>query len=226
MGSLPIYPGRDLIRGLGYSQKVSDDFFVATSTTATGAQIDVGLAQYPLHSYELTYNFIRDGVRRGPGVRAALEYRTMRGFFLQIGGMLGRFLYKDIDDYQVRQNSIGVGDGITTTFTLTRTFGANGYFGTEPVGMVNTDPSEPFNVYLGGSATPLPQPGNYTLNTANPAANTITFATAPLVGQAIAVDMGYFYYCKLGDNSSTLEKFMDRLWKLDKVTLQTCRPGA
>lgn len=221
--SLPIYPGRDLIAGLAYSQKITDNWFRTTATTATGAEIDVGQAQYPLHDYELTYAFLRDGIRWGPGARATLEYRTMRGFFLQMGGSLGRCLYKDIDDHQVFQNQIGVGDGSTTTFVLTRTFGANGYEATEPVGQVDTD--EPFAAYLNKSSTAL-DPSLYTLSTANPVANTITFVTAPPLGQSINVDMSYFYYCKLADNSNTFEKFMERLWMLSKVTLRSCRPGA
>jgi hypothetical protein len=38
--------------------------------------------------------------------------------------------------------------------------------------------------------------------------------------------MAYFYYCKLSANSNTFEKFMDRLWQLQKVTLHSCRTGA
>lgn len=224
--TLPVYPRRDLLRGLAYSSKWSPGFYnVDPAVTATGAEIDVGLAQYPLHDFELTYAFLRDGVEWGPGARATLEFRTLMGFHLQIGGTLGRFLFHNVDDYQVFQNQIGVGDGATTTFILTRTFGANGYGGTEPVGMVNTDPSQPFNVYLGGSALAA-DPSTYTLSTANPVANTVTFKTAPAPGQTINVDMSYFYYCKLSQNSNTFEKFMDRLWMLNKVSIHSCRPGA
>jgi len=223
--SLPVYPSRDLLPGLTYNAKWSPIFFNApTATTATGADIDLGLAQYPLHAFELTYEMLRDGLGWGAGrVLPTLEFRTMMGFHLQAAGALGRFLFRNVDDHRVFQNQIGVGDGAATTFTLTRTFGANGYFGTEPVGQVDT--AEPFNVYLAGSATPLPATA-YTLSTAAPVANTVTFASPPPSGAAIAVDMSYFYYCKLADNSNTFEKFMERLWMLNKITLHSCRPGA
>lgn len=224
--TLPIFPDRSLLRGLAFSQKWSPKFFNATATTATGADIDVGLAQYPLHDFELTYEFLRDGIGWAawpPNARATLEFRTMMGFFLSIAGTLGRFLYQNVDDYSVTQNEIGVGDGTTTVFTLTRAFGANGYTASEPVGQVDT--TQPFNVYLAGSATPL-NASAYTLSTANPCANTVTFATAPALGQSVRVDMSYFYYCKLAQNAATFEKFMDRLWSLNKVTLHSCRPGA
>jgi hypothetical protein len=221
--TLPIYPARDVLPGLAFSQKWSPTFFnMPTATTAVGADIDLGLAAYPLHDFELTYEFLRDGVRWGrPG--ATLEFRTMMGFHLMIGGTLGRFLFRNVDDCQVWRNPIGVGDGATTAFTLTRAFGARGYAGTEPVGQVNL--GEPFNVYLGTAPAPV-DPATYAVNTAAPLANTVTFATAPAPGQVIAVDMSYYYYCKLSQNNNTFEKFMDRLWLLNKVTLHSCRPGA
>ncbi|CAN5578177.1 hypothetical protein BH10PSE14_BH10PSE14_06820 [soil metagenome] len=220
--TLPVYPGAQLLRGLTYNSKWSPTFFNASVTTSTGADIDVGLALHPLHDFELVYSFLRDG----PSWRDALsgmEFRTMMGFHLALSGTLGRFLYRNPDDCEVFQNAIGAGDGTTTMFTITRTFGANGYFGTEPVGQVATDAG--VNVYLGGSSTPL-DPTLYAIDTSQPVANTITFDTAPGADQAISIDMQYFYYCKLAQNGNTFEKFMDRLWMLGKVSLHSCRAGA
>jgi hypothetical protein len=220
--TLPVYPGRNLLAGMTYNSKWSPIFFNQSATTTTGADLDVGMAQYPLHDFELTYSFFRDGPHAG-GTLAGLEFRTMMGFHLALAGTLGRFLYRNPDDDRAYRNQIGVGDGATTVFPITRTFGANGYFGTEPVGHINVDAG--VNVYLGASAAPL-DPTLYAIDTSVPVANTITFDTAPGAGQAISLDMEYFYYCKLHDNSNTFEKFMDRLWLLNKITLHSCRPGA
>ena len=219
--TLPVYPGPDLIKGLAYSSKWTPAFFNLTATTATGAELDIGLAQYPLHSFELNYKFLRDGPGWG-GVQQALEFRTMMGFFLAMQGSLGRCLYRNPDDHQTFQDTIATGDGTTTTFTLTRGFGANGYLSTEPVGQVDTN--QPFNAYLAGSATPL-APTAYTVSTANPCANTITFTSAPGAGVPIAVDMTYFYYCKLAGDTLSFDKFKNRLWALEKVQLKSCRAG-
>jgi len=222
--TLPVYPGRDLLPGLAFSSKWSPSFVnMPTATTASGADIDIGLAQYPLHDFELTYEFLRHGPVPGGSPLAQLEFRTLMGFHLMLSGTLGRFLYRNPDDDQVFRDLIGVGDGATTVFTLTRGFGANGYFGREPVGQVNTDAG--VNVYLGTSATPV-APSGYAISTATPCANTITFGTAPGSGVPISIDMKYYYYCKLADNSNTFEKFMDRLFKLQKVALHSCRSGA
>lgn len=222
--TLPVYPGRDLLRGLAFSQKWSPSFVNQSAKAAAGASINVALAQYPLHTFELTYEFLRDGY--GPGFgpsKAGLEFKTMMGFHLQTAGTHGRFLYRNVDDEKVWRQPIGTGDGTTTTFALMRTFGANGYSGTEPIGEVNVDAG--LNVYLGSSNTPV-NPTLYTINRAVPGANTITFGTAPAGGQAVSIDMAYFYYCQLPDDSNTFEKFMDRLWTLQKVTINSCRPGA
>jgi len=223
--TLPIYPDKSLLPGLTYQSTWSPAFFnLPTATTASGADIDMAIAQYPLHDFDLTYQFLRDGIghsvwRNGEG----LEFRTMMGFLLQAGGTVGRFLYKNPDDHRVWQNVIGTGDGTTTVFTLTRTFGANGYSATEPVGQVNL--GEGFNVYLNGAPIPV-NPTLYTVDATHPVANTITFTSAPANGYSIAVDMAYFYYCKLAANNNTVKKFMDRLWAMDKVSLHSCRPGA
>ena len=220
--SLPVYPGRHLIKGLTYSSKWSPSFFNQTAVTATGAEYDLAVAQYPLHDFELQYRFLRDG-RGWGGSLQALEFRTMMGFYLAMSGSLGRFLFLNHDDHQVFQQKIGTGDGVTTTFTLIRSFGANGFFGAEPVGQV--DLGQLFNAYLAGSSTPV-NPSAYTVSTAMPCANTITFAVPPAAGAAVAVDMSYFYYCKLASNANTFEKFMNRIWALGKVQLHSCRPGA
>jgi len=223
--TLPVYPDKSLLPGLTYGSLWTPRFYnLPTATTASGADIDLGLAQYPLHDFDLTYRWLCDGIgpeawRSGQG----LEFKTMMGFLLQTGGTAGRFLYKNPDDWRVFRNSIGTGDGTTTAFTITRTFGANGYTGIEPVGRVNT--SAGVNVYLNGSATPL-DPSLYSISTTTPCANTITFGSAPADGYDISIDMSYFYYCKLAQNNNTAKKFMDRLWSMDKVSLHSCRPGA
>lgn len=219
--ALPIFPGPDLLRGLTYSSKWTPRFFNQTAVVPTGAEYDIAVAEYPLHDFELTYRFLRDGPRWGDAL-SALEFRTMMGFHLAMGGSAGRFLYRNPDDHQVSRNLIGMGDGSTRKFTLTRSFGANGYAASEPVGQVNT--GELFNVYLGGSTIPV-NPADYVLDVSNPVANTITFAAAPASGAAIYVDMSYFYYCKLTSNTPGFEKFMTRLWSIGQLQIRSCRPG-
>jgi hypothetical protein len=223
---LPIYPGRDALPGLKYGQKWSPAFFNQSSTTATGKLVGVGLSPYPQHTFELEYEVLRDGLYEQFQQGEGLEFWTLAGLFLSMNGTLGRFLYKALHDHRVTQNVVGVTDGINATWPLTRTRGANGNFGAEPVGQVVWPGSDlggdGFNLYLNGSATPVP-PATYTVSTATPGANTVTFNAVPAQGQQIAVDMSYYFLCRFHKDTNTFEKFMDKLWN-STVTIVSDRP--
>lgn len=219
--TLAVYPDRTVLPGLGYTVKWSPRFYnMPTQTTSSGSDIDLGLAQYPLHDFDLNYEFLHND---GRNQLEAGEFKTLMGFFLQIGGTLGRFNFTNPDDCVVAQQLVGVGDGVTTDFVLTRTFGAGGYSGTEPVG--NVDLSQAFHAYLNNSSTPV-NPALYSVVTATPVLQKISFLTAPTNGFNVKVDMTYFYYCKLSDNNLTFEKFMEKLWLLNQIKIHSCRAGA
>lgn len=210
----PVYP---TLPGLTYPVRWKQIFYnAATQTTVTGADIDIGLSATPLHDFELTYDFLRDNF--GPNSQ---EHRLLRGFFGLMRGNLGRCVFKNVDDFQVRSQEVGTTDGSTRIYTLQRTYGVGEYAWTEPVGYV--DQTMPFNVYLDGN---LQDPSIYTVDTTVPVQQQIIFAGIPTMGQVITVDMDYFYYCKLAEDNLTFEKFMDKLWTLGKITLHSCRPGA
>lgn len=210
--TLPVYP---TLKGKAPQFKWVPRFYnMATQTAASGADIDLALATYPLHDFELQYNFLRDNV-------SPSEFKTLFGFVLQLAGTPGRFLFSNPDDNAVTGQGIGTGDGSSTVFTLIRSFGAGGFSGIEPVGYVN---SVGLNVYDNGVLKALGS--DYTLQQTTPGAQTITFAAAPLTGHAITADMAYWYYCKFPDNAQEFDKFMNLLWSMQKVIMHSCRPGA
>lgn len=217
----PIYP---TLPGLGYNVKWSPVFFnMPTETADSGADIDLALASTPLHDFELVYDFLRD--RSLPNFLTGgrnNEFRTLFAFFLQLQGTVGRFFFKNPDDHRVTQQAIGTTDGVNSVFgPLVRTFADGPYSATEPVGGVDT--TKPFNVYLNGV---LQDPVTYSVLTGTPLNQQIKFASTPTAGQSIAVDMSYYYYCKFKESTYTFEKFLDRLWLIQKVTLHSCRQGA
>lgn len=217
---LPIYPDQSVLPGLGYNVKWSPQFFnMPTTTTTSGADIDLALADTPLHDFELTYDFLRDGALQNTG---SSEFKTMFGFFLRIGGAAGRFAFLNPDDNSVTGQSLGLTDGTSSNYLIQRTFGVGDNSGTEPVGVV--DVAFPPTVYLDGV---VQDPGTYAIDTADACNNQVKFTTTPAAGKALAIDIPrYRYYCKFPDNSATFEKFMNRLWLLNKITLHSCRPGA
>lgn len=214
--TLPVYP---TLKGIAYPIKWTPRFYnMKTQTAASGADIDLALSQYPLHDFELQYEFMRsNGVLNAPSD----EFKTLMGFVLQLSGTPGRFLFSNPADNSVTGQAIGTGDGTTTTFTLVRTFGAGGFSGTEPVGYVN---SSGLNVYNNGTLLTLGT--DYTLSQANPVAQTITFSLAPASGHAITADFSFYYYCKFADNAQEFDEFMSNLWSAGKVLIHSCRAGA
>lgn len=210
--TLPVYP---TLPGLTFPVKWTPRFYnMATATAASGADIDLALADYPLHDFELQYEFLRDSV-------GLTEFKTLMGFVLQIAGTAGRFLFSNPDDSSVTGQAIGTGDGATAAFTLVRSFGAGGFVGVEPIGYVD---SATLNVYDNGVLKTLGS--DYTLDQSVAGLQTVTFASAPASGHAITVDMAYWYYCKFPDNGPEFDKFMSGLWSMQKIILHSCRPGA
>jgi hypothetical protein len=89
------------------------------------------------------------------------------------------------------------------------------------VGQIDT--TQPVTVRLGNA---VQTSSIYALNTSAPLAQTIAFTTAPPSGTPIYMDFNYFYYCKFADNAASFEKFAQRLWMLQKVSIKSCRAGA
>jgi uncharacterized protein (TIGR02217 family) len=207
-----VYP---TLPGLAYPVDWDTAFFNAdTQRTSTGAEIDIGLSQYPLHTFGLEYEFAREHFGFN-------EHRLLRGFFGATRGNLVRFLFRNEDDFRVRRQAIATTDGSTRSFTLIRTYGVGEASFSEPVGYV--DQTAPFNVYLDDV---LQDPSSYTIDTTVPVSQLLVFNGVPTTGHAVTVDMDYFYYCKFADPKISLQKFMNELWSGDKIILKSCRPGA
>jgi hypothetical protein len=181
----------------------------------TGAQLDVGLADSPLHQFDLTYEVLRDQFNGSPP-----EFRIMGGFFGAISGNLGRFLFPWVDDRSVQKQIIATTDGTAHQWPLVRTFGEGDYSWTEPVGYV--DLLQDFNVYFDDV---LQDHSQYTVVQTVPGLQQLDWVSTPSAGKVITVDMSYYYYCKLADDNLSFEKFMRQLWALKKIKLQSCRAG-
>jgi hypothetical protein len=207
-----VYPK---LPGLDFPENWETEFFNApTQVAASGAEIDLGVSELPLHTFTLTYQFLNDRF----GVN---EQRLLRGFFGACRGNLGRFLYWLREDHQVKSQVIGTTDGTNRNYTLQRTYGVGEASWTEPVGYL--DQTMPFKVYLDAV---LQDPDDYTIDVTVPAAQAIIFKSAPATGKSVTVDMDFFYYCKFKDPKMSLDKFMTALWSGSGIALRSCKAGA
>jgi len=216
---LPIYPDQTLLPGLAFNVKWSPRFWnMATQTSVSGLDTDLALADSPTHDFELNYEFLRDNWSMN---RGSSEFKRMMGFFLRLGGVSGRFLFRHPDDnYVTNQLIVDSTDGVTNVFNLPRSFGVGEDVGTEDVGYF--DSSQPYKFYMDGAEM---NQSDYAVLTTIPGMQQLRINTTPAAGHKITGDFGYFYYCKFPDDSYTFEKFMHRLWLLGKINIHSCRPG-
>src|SRR5258708_22339398 len=96
-----------------------------------------------------------------------------------------------------RSSVIAAGDGATTKFILTRTYGAGGFTAAEPIGYLNTGLA--FNVYVNGVLKTLTT--DYTIDRTFPGKQTITFTVAPANTLSVSIDASYWYFCRFSDDS-------------------------
>ena len=206
----PIY--FPVLPGLGYSVIKRPKFFNAVATAASGREVRVAYAQYPLWEWDLTYDYLPDQTTASSAT--ASDYRDLLGFYLAMGGSLAGFLFLDPDDCSVTAQFTATGDGTTSAFTLIRTLGFNGFL--EPVGYVATSG---FVAYIDGVATACG------LNSTIPNNQQVEFSTPPGGGSVITVDMTYYFYVRFKDDTVEFEKFMDKLWSQRLLTLMSVRSG-
>src|SRR5579871_6282717 len=157
-------PSLPALAGLSWSRHKKPQFSTRVASHASGREVRVALMEYPLYEFEAVYNGLSSAASPAAaqtGLGAA-SLQTLMGFFLQLQGQFGTFLYVDADDNTVAGQVFATGDGSTRSFTIMRSFG--GFL--EPVGWVTTLS----NVYLNGVRT-----SGYSLTTPN----TLVFTTAP-----------------------------------------------
>ena len=73
-------------------------------------------------------------------------------------------------------------------------------------------------VYLDG--VPLDPTASY-VNRSVPGRQVMTLLAAPAPGVMVTVDMSFYYATRFPDESQDFEAFMDQLWALKKLTLQS-----
>lgn len=156
----------------------------------------------PLMEWEIPYDVARSGIVHGTSYT---EFEQLIGFYTARRGQLGKFLFDDVTDNQVVDQSLGTGDGGTVAFTLARTLGTH----TAPIGRAKVVD----DVKIDGVATTA-----YTI-----AGNVITFDVAPDAGAVITWSGTYYWLVRFADPDLSFENFAAQLWAAKKVRLRQLR---
>jgi uncharacterized protein (TIGR02217 family) len=198
-----------LAPGLTWSVHVAPKFNTRVASHVSGREIRTAWQQYAI--YDLTLSF---DVLNGD---ATQEIQTLMGFFLARQGQYDTFLLdlgavtQNIADSYVTMGAQGLGDGVSTVFTMLRTVGE----AAEPVGYVFL--ADFTAVYVAGT---LQDPDSYTFTSPNQ----MVFNTAPANGAQITASFRYYMICRFAADSQDFEEFMANLWTLHELKLTTVIP--
>jgi hypothetical protein len=196
------YPSFPALATLGWTAHVRPRFATGIAAHVSGRESRAPARAFALYEIELNYDVLR--------ADANAELQAIAGFYAKIGGRAGAFWIAPPGLALVVGQTLGSGDGVTTTFPLTRS--ALDY--SEPVQAASGVSA----VYLNGVAQGagwLVTPGFH------PA---IMFATAPAPGTVVSADFGVLWLCRFAEDVADLENFMTMLWRWRSVKLQTVRP--
>jgi len=204
-------PSLPSLAGLSWSRHKKPGFSTRVASHASGREVRVALMSYPLYEFEAVYTGLTSSATPTAAFvgLGASSLQSLMGFFLQLQGQFGTFLYVDPDDNTVAGQAFATGDGATTVFTVERSLGSF----LEPVGWV-TNLSKVYHngtAYL-GSAWSLTVP------------NTLTFTSAPGNGVVLSADFSYAFNCRFVDDQMDFEEFMSNLWKLDSMKFRSVKP--
>ena len=135
-------PSLPSLAGLSWSRHKKPGFSTRGASHASGREVRLALMEYPLYEFEAVYNGLASNSTAAFAGLGSSSLQSLMGFFLQLQGQFGTFLYTDPDDNTVTGQAFATGTGSTTAFTMMRALG--GFL--EPVGWVTSIA----NVYLNG----------------------------------------------------------------------------
>ncbi len=196
----PLLPGRTFLSEKGPSWNT------ITKKAASGRQVRCSLQSTPIWQFKVAYEFLRDL----PPTKE--ELATLWAFFNTRQGQFGSFFYFDPTDNQVLNQQIGVGDGVTNSFQLTRTVApGTPYAFVDAVYAVNGTPT----VMVGGASTSA-----FTL-----AEGMLTFSTAPAAGAPIVWSGSFMFWCHFTQDKVAPAQKMKGIWTLtDGLTFESLLP--
>lgn len=192
-----------VLPGLTWNRTKNPQFQNKTQVATSGKQTRVAYWSFPIWSFVLVYEFLRD---QGPTYD---ELNTIRDFFLSRQGSYDSFLYTDPDDNAVTGVGFGTGDGSTKAFQLIRPIKTNGF--AEPIQNLNGAPS----IYVNG----VLQSSGYTVGTTG----IVTFTTAPALGAVLTWTGSYYYRVHFKQDITQFNEFMYKLWELKQVELESIK---
>ena len=218
----PIFPALPVV---GFPVHKKPLFTGWQHKSVTGREYLTARQVYPNWDFELQFSkdsWLREQTQNNPLYTPNsphVEFEAISQLFLSCYGTYGEFYYDDPEDDSRLGQPIAIGDGMTTTFLVLRTWGFTPLARVEPVGGVNF--GQAINVYFNGGS-PI-SPLFYSV-TNDPSGSHLNFSTAPEAGVVITMDFSFFYRCRWKDDMQEYQQFNYNLWELGKCEFKSTKP--
>jgi len=195
--------------GLAYPVVRTPIFKTLTQEAVSGKENRAALWVYPRWRWTLSFNFLRDDSNN--------EFRTLLGFWLARQGAYDSFLFDDVDDDNVVDQRIGLGNGSNLSFPLVRSMG--GFI--EPVQAVNA--SIVATVKVNGATQAFGTQWGWIFGTWGPYGIQFTPGNAPASGAAVTASFSYYWPVRFLADDVEFSKFMNRLWENRKLEFESVK---
>jgi uncharacterized protein (TIGR02217 family) len=199
-GSYPVFPA---LSGQSWSVHYKPRFSTRTAAKTSGRETRAAGMASPLWDIELKFDALGSAT-------AFAELQRLMAFVNEQGGSQTPFLFAPPSGLgNCTAASLGVGDGSTQAFILTRALGG----AVERVQALMGSPT----VYVDGVALPA---AAYSVSIL-PAA--IVFVSAPAAGAVLTVDFTAAHLARFSDDTEELEQIVSGLWAAGSIRIETVR---
>ena len=199
--TLPVFP---TLPGQGWSVKKTPIFSTRVAQHVSGREVRVPLFARALYEFELTFEGL-DSAGSFPGLQAQ-SLQALMGFFLELRGQAGTFLYVDPSDNAASATSFGTADGVSTLYYLQRPLGP----AAEPIS---------YAVSVSGVTVNGVSSSSWTLVLPN----AIQFSSAPASGAALAWSGQFGFQCRFSGDSSEFEEILSGAWQNRSLKFRVVR---
>ena len=162
----------------------------------------LALQQYPIHTWELNYDILRDDA-------IPSDIRSIVGLFNACRGRFDSFLYSDPLFNTVSGETFGIGDGQTADFQIVARFkNSGGPYGLDIIQNFNGAPT----LFDNGAV-----PGFYTLGPTG----IVHFQNPPTAGHVLTWTGGFYYRCHFLEDTLQVQQFMNQWWNTQSLKFRS-----
>lgn len=208
IGAIPVFPSLPI----GFPIKISPTFFTVSATMKSLRELRYAQQPVPLWDIELMFPELLEQTQNQTvytPFAGKTQFMQLVQTFLAMYGRTGVFALDCPWDNSRQNQTIAVGNGVTPTFTIGRTWGFGAQATAQPIGMINTITSARVNGVLIPSV-------NYRVDDRNK----LTFAVAPDVGAPIVLSFTFYYLCQFVADEQDFEEFSKNRWTVPSLKLR------